>query len=411
MTGHRSLSPFNDRGTRLTGQLDVLVNDCTLREGEQSALVNIRPDQKVRFAREIAGAGIRQIQVGYPGLSPSDLDVFRQLKAGGVNAALEAVVLGYLPNWREQVQAAVEAGADVVNLCYVTSPPRREQIFRASKPEVKDRSRALIELAKKDGLVVAFAPADTTRTEIDFLLEMVGLAEDAGADRVFIADTLGAAAPGAVRWLVEQVRGVTRLPIEFHGHNDFGLVLANALAAVEAGATIVDTTLNGWGDRTGNPATEEFVAILELLYQNPVGIDLATIARLSREVATELGVPVPPAKPITGALAFAHKLETHVNAVLTHPPAFEPYDPAIVGGARQVAIGQYSGPKAVTARMASLGIRIEESRLAAFVEQVQESARATNRVLSDDDLRGLAGQVGIARASGSGRPAEARDRS
>jgi isopropylmalate/homocitrate/citramalate synthase len=269
----------------------------------------------------------------------------------------------------------------------------------------------MIELAKRGGLIVAFAPADTTRTEIDFLLEMVELAGDAGADRVFIADTLGAAAPGAIRWLVEQVRAVTSLPIEFHGHNDFGLVLANALAAIEAGATIVDTTLNGWGDRTGNPATEELVAILELLYRNPVGIDLATIARLSKELAAELGVPVPPAKPITGALAFAHKLETHVNAVLKHPPAFEPYDPAIVGGARQVAIGQYSGPTAVAARMANLGIPIEESLLAAFVDQVQESARATNRVLSDDDLCELARAGGIAPTSSPSRPAVARHRS
>jgi len=413
MNGHRSLSAFNDRYTRLTGRVDVLVNDCTLREGEQSALVNIRPDQKVRFARSLAAAGIKQIQVGYPGLSRSDFDVLRQLQSADIGAALDAVVLGYLPSWREQVQAAVDAGAHVVSLVYVTSRPRREQIFRASKPEIKDRSRALIEAAKKSGLTVSFAPADTTRTEIDFVLEMVELAEDAGADRIFVADTLGAAAPGAVRWLVEQVRGVTRLPVQFHGHNDFGLVLANALAALEAGASIIDTTLNGWGDRTGNPPTEEFVAILDLLYGGPVGVDLAAITRLSKEVAAELAVPIAPTKPVTGTLAFAHKLETHVKAVLTHPPAFEAYDPAIVGGARHVAIGQYSGPEAVAARMATLGIRVDSPALASFVERVRESARATNRVLSDDDLRQLAREAGLAHPTGrpGHQPTESGSRS
>jgi isopropylmalate/homocitrate/citramalate synthase len=193
----------------------------------------------------------------------------------------------------------------------------------------------------------------------------------------------------------------SRLPIQWHGHNDFGLALANALAAVEAGASIVDTTLNGWGDRTGNPATEELVAALDLLYGNPVGIDLAGIARCSREVAGELGVPVPMTKPITGALAFAHKLESHVKAVLTYPPAFEPFDPALVGGARHVAIGQYSGPEAVAARMRTLGIAVAEPALAGFVERVRSAARNTNRVLSDDDLRRLAGEAGLPAAAGS----------
>jgi methanogen homocitrate synthase len=396
-TGHRSVSPFNDRHTRLTAAtepIDVLVNDCTLREGEQAALVNIRPDQKVDLARRLAAAGIRQIQAGYPGLSRSDLDVFRRLRAAGVGAALEAVVLGYLPSWREQIQAAADAEADVVSLVYVTSPPRRERIFRASRAEAKDRSRALIELAKKSGLTVAFAPADTTRTELDFVLEMVELAESAGADRVYVADTLGAATPGAVRWLVEAVRRASRLPVQFHGHNDFGLALANALAALEAGASIVDTTLNGWGDRTGNPATEELIAALDLLYGRSVGVDLRAIADLSRQAAAELDVPVPPAKPVTGALAFAHKLETHVKAVLTHPPAFEPYDPALAGGRRHVAIGQYSGAEAVAARLAALGIRLDDPALAAFVERVRETARATNRVLTDEDLQRLARESG-----------------
>jgi isopropylmalate/homocitrate/citramalate synthase len=406
VTGHRSLSPYNDRLTRLTGGVDLLVNDCTLREGEQSALVNIRPDQKVRLAEALAAAGLRQIQVGYPGLSRTDLDVFRRLRERGVGAALEAVVLGYLPSWREQVQACVEAGADVVTIVYVTSPPRREHIFRASKADVRERSRALVELAKASGLTVSFAPADTTRTELDFALEMVALAAETGADRIFVADTLGAAAPGAVRWLIGEIRGVTSLPIQFHGHNDFGLALANALGAAEAGAAIIDATLNGWGDRTGNPPTEELVAALELLYRNPVGIDLAAIARLAREAAAELGVPVSPMKPVTGALAFAHKLETHVKAVLTHPPAFEPYDPALVGGSRHVAIGQYSGPEAVAARLATLGLAVPAAALPGLVERVREAARATNRVLSDDDLRALAAAAGAAGERAGARPGD-----
>ena len=147
-----------------------------------------------------------------------------------------------------------------------------------------------------------------------------------------------------MRALVEAVREATTLPLAFHDHNDFGLAIANALAAVEAGAELIDTTLNGWGDRTGNPPTEEFAAVLALLYGTSPGLDVAALAELARDVAAMLGVPVPPTKPVTGELAFAHKLETHVLAVLRHPPAFEPYDPVLVGGTRTVAMGSTAGP-------------------------------------------------------------------
>lgn len=395
MNSHRSLSPFNDKYTRIDGRTPVIVNDCTLREGEQSALVNIRPTQKVNIAKRLTEASISRIQVGYPGLSTTDFDVITELKTNGIDATLEGVILGYLPNWQEQMKAAIDSGVDVASIVYVTSKPRYEKIFQVTQQEIKERSRLLIQEAKRGGLEVSFAPADTTRTEIDFVLELVQLAEASGADRIVVADTLGAATPGAVRWLVEQVRAAGRLPIEYHGHNDFGLALANAISAVEAGATMIDTTLNGWGDRTGNPSTEEFVAIMDLLFNNSVGIDLLGITQLSKEVAEELGVPIHPTKPMSGSLAFAHKLETHVKAVLKYSPAFESFDPALVGGTRRVAIGQYSGPEAVAARMATLGIEMNEQNLLAFVERMRESARATNKILGDDDLRQLARELGL----------------
>lgn len=393
---HLTLSHFNDRHTAITPQRRIVINDCTLREGEQSAIVNFQPEQKKRLARSLVENGITSVQLGYAGLSHSDRQAFRELADEGLPCELESVVLTYLDSWREQIEASAACGASVVNLVHVPSPPRREKVFLVSPADIRERTSRAVEESKKHGLFVTYSPADTSRTELEVALDLVKAAEEAGADRIAIADTLGAATPGAIRFLVEQTRAVTSLQLAFHGHNDFGLAMANALAALEAGVEVVDATLNGWGDRTGNPPTEEVAAALQFLYGACPELDVAGLAVLAKEAASLLGVDVPPTKPITGEVAFAHKLETHVKAVLSYPPAFEAFDPVLVGGARHVAIGQYSGPNAIRARLASIGLSSDETTLQRLTTAVQEAARRTNRVLSDKDLRGIATELGVA---------------
>ena len=396
MTLHKTLSRYNDRYTSLGPATKITLNDCTLREGEQSPIVNFQSEQKLTVARRLVEAGIDRIQVGYAGLSESDWRTIRQLRDEGLPCDLESVILTYLDSWAEQIEASATSGATVANLVHVPSPPRREQVFGVTPVQIRERTEEAVRAAKARGLYVTYSPADTTRTELDLALDLVKVAESAGADRIAVADTLGAATPGAVRYLIEQVRAVTACQVAFHGHNDFGLGIANALAAVEAGAEVVDTTLNGWGDRTGNPPTEEVAATLQFLYGALGNVDVEALARLVRDVASMLGVDVPPTKPITGEVAFAHKLETHVKAVLKHPPAFEAFDPELVGASRQVAIGQYSGPEAIRSRLLSIGIDSEGEALARLTAEVQAAARKTNRVLTNEDLRSIANRAGEA---------------
>lgn len=393
MTLHKTLSRYNDRYTALGPGTKIILNDCTLREGEQSPIVNFQPEQKLTVARRLVEAGIDRIQVGYAGLSESDWRTIRQLRDEGLPCDLESVVLTYLDSWAEQIEASATSGATVANLVHVPSPPRREQVFEVTPDQILTRTEEAVKAAKARGLYVTYSPADTTRTELDLALDLVRVAESAGTDRIAVADTLGAATPGAVRYLIEQVRAVTACQVAFHGHNDFGLGIANALAAVEAGAEVVDTTLNGWGDRTGNPPTEEVATALQFLYGALGNVDVEALAQLARDVATMLGVDVPPTKPITGEVAFAHKLETHVKAVLKHPPAFEAFDPELVGASRQVAIGQYSGPEAIRSRLLSIGIDSEGEALARLTAEVQAAARKTNRVLTNEDLRSIAARA------------------
>jgi 2-isopropylmalate synthase len=367
----------------------VLVSDCTLREGEQTADVNFTPEEKLRLARALDAAGVGQIQIGYPGRSRADYEVYERFRSEGPQAKLCAVVLGYVDTWREQIDAAADCGADVIDLVYVTSDVRIEHAYRVTRDDVLRRVAEAVAYGKDRGLLVCYGPADTTRTGLDFLERVIAVAVAAGADRLTIADTLGAASPAAMRHLVGWVRERTDLPLVAHCHDDFGLAMANTIAAVEAGASVIDVAMNGLGDRAGNTVLDEAVTTLEIQYGVDTGVDLAQLVPLARLVSEASGVPIPGNKAIAGENAFAHKLETHVQAVLAHPPAFEALNPEDVGNQRRIAVGRYTGPIALRGRYATMGVDVPDALVPQLLEAVEARALEVKRSLTDDELRQL----------------------
>lgn len=371
----------------------VLLSDCTLREGEQTADVNFSSEEKLEMARALDRAGVHQIQIGYPGRSRADYEVYERFKSEGPTAKLSAVVLGYLDTWREQIDAAAAAGADVIDLVYVTSDLRIEHAYRVSKQEVLRRVAEAVSWGKECGLTVAYCPADTTRSDLRFLEQVVDVAVEAGNDRFTIADTLGAASPPATRYLIKWFRERTDLPLSMHCHNDFGLALANTLAGIEEGASYVDVTLNGFGDRTGNAVLDEVATTLEIHYGIDTGIDLSRLFELAQLVSRISQVPLPGNKAITGVNAFAHKLETHVQAVLAHPPAFEALNPADVGNERRIAVGRYTGPVALKGRYAAMGVDVPDELVPSLLPEVEALAVELKRSLTDEELEQILGSV------------------
>jgi isopropylmalate/homocitrate/citramalate synthase len=367
----------------------VQINDCTLREGEQTADVNFTPEEKLRMARALDAAGVGQIQIGYPGRSRSDFEVYQQFRSEQPRAQLSAVVLGYVDSWREQIDAAADAGADVIDLVYVTSDLRMEHAYKTTRPEVLRRVAETVAYGKQRGLTVAYAPADTTRSDLAFLEEVIATAVDAGNDRFTIADTLGAANPPAIRQLVTFFRDHTDLPLSIHCHDDFGLAMANTVAAVEAGATLIDVAMNGLGDRAGNTVLDEIVTTLEIQYGIDTGVDLNQLHGLAKLIVETSGVALASNKGITGDNAFAHKLETHVQAVLAYPPAFEALNPADVGHDRFIAVGRYSGPISLRGRYAAMGVEIPDQAIPELLDAVEALALEVKRSLTDEELRQL----------------------
>lgn len=313
----------------------LLLNDVSLREGEQSLGVSFSLEQKLELAQALEAAGIRQIQVGYPGRFPRDAEAVRAVAEALEHARIEAVALAFVADWEAEIDACLASGAGVVNVVYRASD-RLHALLGVSRREALRRTEEAVARAAAGGVTVAFSPSDSTRADPGFLAELWSAAAAAGAGRVYVADSMGAATPGLVAHLVERARGVTGLPVGVHCHNDFGLVVANTLAGVVAGAEIADVAVNGLGDRAGNAPLEEVAAALALLYGSDPGIDLAALTALSELFAAASGRPLPPNKPITGPAVFAHSLPTHVQAIAVDRRSIQPFEPELVGNVQRI---------------------------------------------------------------------------
>ena len=308
----------------------ILINDVTLREGDQTLAVPFTIEDKILIARKLDALGVHQIQAGWPARKPEDRDIMHRLRDAGVRARLEAVVPIYGKNWQEEVAATIASAPDVVDLMHPASDIRI-QVLKTTRTDALGRVRDSLNYAKGAGICLRLALIDATRADLAFLKDMAAQAVEAGAERIGVADTAGAILPAGMAYLVREIAQVARVPIQVHAHNDFGLALANTLAALEAGASIADVSINGLGERAGNVSLDELVVVLQTLYSQPLGIRTEGLYDLSQVVARIANVPIPPMKPLMGEDAFVHKLAMHRTFAQIDPRSYETIDPKTIG--------------------------------------------------------------------------------
>lgn len=381
-------------GEKAGGRAGVVINDCTLREGEQAAGVDLSLEAKLRVARLLAEAGVRQFEVGYPGRSRIDYDFARAVRAEGLGMTTEALVQIFFDDWREQIERALEVGVDWIVLMHPASDLRLRHVHRVSREDVLARAVEAVRFARAAGKArVRFSPTDTTRADLGFLRDLYRAAVEAGAERVTVADTAGASTPEAFAALVAYAREWSGVPVHVHAHNDFGLALANTLAGIAAGAASADATLGGLGERTGNCALEQLAAALELLYGVPTGIRLERLTDLVRAVFEESGARLPASAPLVGRDAFAHKLDAHVLGVAANPAVYESVPAEAVGNARRVPLGKYAGRAAIAYRLARLGLLPEgadDGFFARVARGVEDLAVRARREVTDAEIAEIA---------------------
>ncbi|MCX6650913.1 MAG: homocitrate synthase family protein [Methanomassiliicoccales archaeon] len=367
-----ALSPYNPK----LEVGDVVVYDSTLRDGEQTPGVTFSLEQKVAIARKLDEMRVPQIEAGFPAVSEAERESVKAV----CDQKLDADILVLSRITKGDIDASIDAGVDIVLLFIGTSDLHIKYKFKKDQQYVLDKIVEGVEYAKSRGVKVSMSAEDTTRTELNFLMKVYHTAEEAGADRVGVTDTLGCASPEAISFLVSQAKKEVRTPVSLHLHNDFGLALANAIAGVKAGADAVTTTVNGIGERCGNVPLEQFVATMKFIYGKDLGIDCAQLKEVSEMVETFSGLRRPVNQPLVGQNAFSHESGIHVAAVLNCPLTYESIPPEAVGNKRHILMGKHTGLNYIRKRVDEIGLMATEQQLTDILEMVKELGEKKGRV-------------------------------
>jgi 2-isopropylmalate synthase len=296
----------------------------------------------------------------------------------------------------EDVEAALDSGVEMVHIFASTSDVQIEDAMHASRAEVKERSVSAVERAKEAGVSVMFSPMDATRTDGEFLVEMVEATSAAGADWINVPDTCGVATPTRFGDLIETVCAHTDAQVDVHTHDDFGLASANALAGFEAGAAQAQVSVNGIGERAGNAAYEEVVMSAESLYGVDSGIDTTRITELSQTVERASGIDTPGNKPVVGKNAFSHESGIHAAGVIENSDTFEPgvMTPEMVGAERELVLGKHTGTHSVRERLHEAGFAPTDDEVRECTRRVKDFGAEKERVTMSV-LERFAREVGI----------------
>ncbi len=351
---------------------DVSIIDTTLREGEQFAGAHFSLAQKRRIAQALDSFGVQYLEVTSPAASRQALAAARSI----VRLGLRARILAHVRCTPGDIAAAISAGVHGVNLFFGTSSYLRQAGHGRSLPQILDAARAAVLQVKDAGLEVRFSCEDSFRSTLDELLPILRAVDALGVNRIGVADTVGIASPRQVYALVSILRNELRAEIEFHGHNDSGCAIANAYAALEAGATYIDTTVLGIGERNGITSLEGLVARLSASEpQLLTPYNLRQLIPLAQMVSKISGVPIPFNHTIAGSHAFAHRAGVHLGAVIRDPRSYEALDPDTFGASRRLDIANpLTGRHAVQHRAVELGITLSPAQLAHVTSAFKERA-------------------------------------
>ncbi|WP_242393044.1 homocitrate synthase [Anaeromyxobacter oryzisoli] len=349
--------------------------DTTLREGEQFAKASFRTEDKLEIARALDTFGVEYVEVTSPAASPqSQRDATLLVKLG-----LGARVITHSRCVLDDVKAALDTGVRGIGLLFATSRILRESSHGKSTQQIIDAMGPPIELALRAGVEVRFSAEDAFRSEVADLLAVYRAADALGVHRVGIADTVGIATPRQVFVLVREIRHAVRCDIGFHGHNDTGCAIANAYEAISAGATHVDVSVLGIGERVGITPVGGFVARMFSLEPQAVAerYRLGQLRELERLVARVTGVDIPFNNYVTGETAYSHKAGMHLKAMMSNPGSYEIIPPEAFGLTRRLIIGsRLTGRHAIAYRAREMGITFGESELKAITRRIKELADA-----------------------------------
>jgi len=360
----------------------AIINDTTLRDGEQAPYVAFNTEEKLAIASLLYSCGADELEIGIPAMGTKEMDDIREILALG----LPIRMMTWNRAKMSDLEASLACGIHAVDLSIPVSQTLIDVKFGGNRTKMLTQLADVVRTAKREGLFVCIGAEDSSRADLAFLKEVMLLGKELGADRFRYCDTLGILTPVKTYGIIKELVATETLPIEMHTHNDFGMANANAISGLDAGAVSVNTTVIGLGERAGNACFEQVSMTLDHLYGEDRSFYKKDMRRLVETVSKASSMPIAKNAPIMGEYIFAHESGIHADGMMKNASAYEPILPSEVGGQRAYPIGKHSGAATLQYHLAQMGIEADKESLQALVPVIRDIVTSRKTVLSDAEL-------------------------